>query len=118
MRCVHVWCGRAWRLAGAGGRVIRTRAHVAEGLERRVLLSAYTLKTLATFNDPNGLSFHTDALAVDNAGNLFGATSAGGANNLGFIFKLPQGSSTIVPLADFNSQVSDPLSSLLIDANG
>ncbi|MBT9096463.1 hypothetical protein KFZ76_01910 [Methylovulum psychrotolerans] len=47
----------------------------------------WTLATLADFNGTDG-SWSTSRLVRDTAGNLYGTTTAGGANNLGTVFKI------------------------------
>ena len=63
------------------------------------------------------------SLSVDTAGNLYGTTSEGGANEFGSIFKLSPGSGgwTYTSLKDFSSNCSDgciPLSTVTIDSGG
>ncbi len=77
-----------------------------------------TISVLASFNGTNGSSPQS-ALLLDGAGNLFGTTFNGGANNDGVVFELAHGSSTITALASFdgsNGQYS--YGSLVADANG
>jgi uncharacterized repeat protein (TIGR03803 family) len=60
-----------------------------------------TITTLASFNGTNGAS-PCGAVSMDNSGNLYGATSTGGASYEGTVFELAQGSGTITTLASFN----------------
>ena len=66
----------------------------------------YTLTTLVSFNGNDGAG-PTAGLIEDRAGNLFGTTNAGGANNLGTAFKISKANSgyaaTPTILASFDS---------------
>lgn len=60
-------------------------------------------------------------LAIDSAGNLYGTTSAGGANEVGTLFKLAlvNGSWVETDLHDFSSTDGEPPNGgIVIDANG
>ena len=70
-------------------------------LENRSLLTSYTLTTLASFDGANG-SFPFGDLVMDSEGNLYGTAFLGGADNLGTVFEIPQGSTTITTLVSFN----------------
>ena len=79
-----------------------------------------TLSTLASFNGTNG-SLPYAGLLADSAGNLFGATGAGGANNDGTLFELAKGSSgyTLNTLASFNNtNGTTPYGTLIADSAG
>src|SRR5580765_4140819 len=106
------------RRSARAGRVELSIKCVAENLERRLLLSSYSVKTLATLSGVNSQTFLPESLVVDNAGNVYGTTSTGGAHDNGMVFELPQGRSTIVTLADFGSTVSTSAGGLLIDSSG
>jgi uncharacterized repeat protein (TIGR03803 family) len=55
----------------------------------------------------------------DAAGNLYGTTSSGGANNLGTIYKIAVGTHAFTKLADVNSTAgSSPFSPLLVGGDG
>jgi YVTN family beta-propeller protein/uncharacterized repeat protein (TIGR03803 family) len=56
---------------------------------------SYTLTTLVSFNGTNG-SIPVAGLIADAAGNLFGTTNAGGANNEGTVFEIT-GSGFVTP---------------------
>ena len=79
-----------------------------------------TIVTLATFNGANGASPEgSGGLIADAAGNLYGTTYAGGANNLGTVFKLTAGTRQLVTLATFDGTPGyGPLGSLAADGNG
>jgi uncharacterized repeat protein (TIGR03803 family) len=60
-------------------------------------------------------------MVLDPQGNLFGTTSGGGANNLGTVFQIAAGSSTIITLASFNGPEGGsrlPYGGLARDAQG
>jgi uncharacterized repeat protein (TIGR03803 family) len=68
--------------------------------------TAWTFKTLATFNNTNG-KYPYGSLTVDAVGNLYGTTSLGGANGNGTAFRLSppaagQTAWTFKTLASFN----------------
>lgn len=64
-----------------------------------------TVNTIATFSNNNGAS-PQGALAIDAAGNLYGTTRSGGANNVGTIFEVAKGSGSVTTLYSFNSGAS------------
>jgi uncharacterized repeat protein (TIGR03803 family) len=77
-----------------------------------------TITTLASFNGSNG-SGPGGGLLMDGSGNLYGTTTAGGANGNGTVFALPAGSGTITTLASFNgSNGSAPQAGLVMDSSG
>ena len=73
----------------------------------------------ATFNGTNG-SHPTTPLIRDANGNLFGTTSAGGANGLGAIFEVPAGTGTVFTLASLTAATtgSTPAAGLLENSSG
>src|SRR5262249_19135408 len=80
-----------------------------------------TVTTLAAFftgNNTDGI--HPNGrLVLDTNGNLFGTTGAGGANNLGTVWELAKGSSTITILASFNgTNGANPYAGLIQDSSG
>jgi len=79
-----------------------------------------TIVTLATFDGANGASPEgSGGLIADAAGNLYGTTYAGGANNLGTVFKLTAGTRQLVTLATFDGTNGyGPLGGLAADGNG
>jgi uncharacterized repeat protein (TIGR03803 family) len=61
-----------------------------------VLLSAacyaqVNFTTVTSFNGTNGSTPGPSALIVDNSGNLWGTTEAGGSNNAGTVFEISGG---------------------------
>jgi len=74
--------------------------------------------SLATFDGIQ--SWEPNALIVDSAGNLFGTTQYGGANNDGMVFEIPAASSTIITLASFTSYSNgiNPKAGLVEDSAG
>ncbi|MBV9758747.1 MAG: hypothetical protein JO047_17015, partial [Alphaproteobacteria bacterium] len=83
--------------------------------------AGYTLRTLVKFDGTNGVPPNS-GLMVDSAGNLFGETAGGGANNQGTIFELIKngGSYRLTTLASFDptSSGSAPGGGLIADAAG
>ncbi len=81
----------------------------------------YTLTTLATFTGTNGAN-PEGSLTADAAGNLYGTTYAGGANNAGTVFELPKtsgGYGAVTTLANFIRAIGTfPQGSLTADAAG
>ena len=77
------------------------------------------INILASFNGTNGTAPQA-GLITDAAGDLFGTTRYGGANNVGTVFELAQGSMTgITTLASFvTTDGSQPLSQLMMDGAG
>ncbi len=77
-----------------------------------------TPTVLASFNGTNGANSYA-GLVRDAAGNLFGTTSAGGANGFGTIFELAAGSSTPTALASFDgAHGNSSFAALVRDAEG
>lgn len=73
---------------------------------------------IASFNGANGMN-PVGGLVADAAGNLYGATSLGGAYGDGTVFELNPNTGVIAKLADFNAATGfSPTGSLLIDAAG
>ena len=87
-----------------------------EPLEPRRLPSITTLASL--MDAPNG-GTPGGGLVADTSGNLFGATSRGGAYGDGTIFEIAHGSTAITTLATFNgANGQDPQSTLIVDSDG
>src|SRR5271165_2017459 len=84
-------------------------------------MSAPALTSLYSFHGPDG-GDPTDGVFIDAAGDLFGTTHSGGANNLGTVFEIPAsgasygGAGTLV---NFSSQTgTHPDAGLISDAAG
>ncbi len=86
-----------------------------EMLETRVTPS---LAPLAAFGTPDGTHLK-GGLVMDSSGNLYGTAPGGGAADLGTVFELARGSSTLTPLASFTStNCYDPSGALVMDSSG
>lgn len=76
------------------------------------------LTTLASFNGANG-NYPSSTLIADAAGNLYGTTQIGGANNFGTIFKVAAGTNTLTTLHSFDgTHGSYPYAGVIADADG
>ena len=81
---------------------------------------ASTPTTLVSFNGSDGQG-HVAGLIADGAGNLFGTTEFGGANNVGTVFELVNngGSYNLTTLVTFNiTNGAVPFGGLIADAAG
>ncbi len=88
------------------------------GTVYEVFKDSGTVGIVASFNVTNGAA-PMGGLVQDKNGNLFGTTSAGGANGDGTIFEIVKGSGTITTLMSFNgTNGSAPLGGLAIDKLG
>lgn len=76
-----------------------------------------TITPLASF-DSSTTGSDATSLIVDSHGNVFGATSSGGANSDGTIFELAAGSNTITPLASYSSSNYGGIQNIAIDGQG
>jgi len=74
--------------------------------------------TLASFGGANG-EYPVAGLLIDGSGNLYGTTSAGGANGDGTVFEVAAGSGLVTTLASLGgSNGSDPIGGLTLDGSG
>jgi uncharacterized repeat protein (TIGR03803 family) len=88
------------------------------GLVWELVPGSGTITTLASFDGTNG-NLPLAGATLDANGDLFGTTFIGGANNLGTVWELAKGSSTITALASFNGPDGErPRSGVTLDANG
>ena len=79
---------------------------------------SYTEQVLASFNYTNGIG-PASSLVIDRAGDVFGTTPGGGANQDGTVFEVAAGSGIITDVVSFNgTDGSDPIGGLTIDAAG
>jgi uncharacterized repeat protein (TIGR03803 family) len=79
---------------------------------------SYAVTTLAAFNGTNGEGPSANLIA-DAAGNLYGTTQYGGANDDGTVFEIKTGSGAITTLATFNGTDGRiPIGGLITDAAG
>ncbi len=77
-----------------------------------------TITSLASFNGSNGAE-PEGVLVMDTNGNLYGTTHSGGSSSYGVVFELPNGSSTITTLANFNDTNGEfPGAGLTMDSAG
>ena len=95
------------------------RRAAAETLERRCLLSAYTLSQIG-YLWANGTGANPQStLVADSAGDLYGTTPYGGAYGVGTVFEIAKGSTTVTTLASFSStDRSNPIGGVAVDAAG
>ncbi|HET6246261.1 MAG TPA: choice-of-anchor tandem repeat GloVer-containing protein [Tepidisphaeraceae bacterium] len=83
-----------------------------------VAAGSTTSTSLAVFNGTNGAD-PLSTLAIDNSGDLFGTTRLGGANGLGTVFEIANGTNAITKLASFSSATgSSPGDGLVLDSSG
>jgi uncharacterized repeat protein (TIGR03803 family) len=76
-------------------------------------------RTLLAFDGAAGGVGPYAPLMVDERGNLYGTTSAGGASNAGTVFKLsPRGRFTVLYSFTGDSDGANPYAELIMDANG
>ena len=76
------------------------------------------MKTLDVFTGDNGAAA-TGALTFDAAGNLYGATEQGGANNLGTVYEIAKGTTSIKTLVSFDGAgAAVPLTGVIVDGSG
>ena len=83
-----------------------------------IAAASNAITTLATFNDSNGYAPYA-GLLIDAAGNLFGTTSSGGANEDGTVFEVLAGSHTLQTMVSFDDTTgTTPRAGLVADAAG
>jgi uncharacterized repeat protein (TIGR03803 family) len=80
---------------------------------------ASTITTVAQFGGPGGGFSGNGDLIMDDAGNIFGTTSAGGASGDGTIFEVVKGSGSVTVLASFDgANGKRPTAGVVRDAAG
>lgn len=97
------------------------RARILEPLEPRMLLTTYTVATVATFTGGGklGTGAQPGGLVMAADGDLYGVAGGGGKDGYGLVFKVAAGTSTIIPLASFDrTDGIYPRGSLVVDAQG
>lgn len=91
-----------------------------ESIEKRYLLSGWSLQTLASFDGTDGKG-PIGQLAVDSSGNTYGATEEGGAFNTGTVFEIAGGSNQITTLASLGGASGAgvyPATGVVLDSQG
>ena len=89
-----------------------------DGTVFEIAKSTGKLTTLATFTGSNG-EYPERGLTIDAAGDLFGTTFHGGADNDGTVFEIVKSTGALITLATFTgANGASPLSALVIDAAG
>ena len=90
----------------------------AVGVIFEILHGSSQITDLASFNKTNG-EFPIAGLMLDSTGNLFGTAQVGGANNDGTVFEIPQGTTSLITLVNFNdANGQNPDSALTLDSSG
>jgi uncharacterized repeat protein (TIGR03803 family) len=87
-------------------------------MERRVLLSAYTLSDVAYFGTNTSGAAPNSTLAVDSSENFYGTTAQGGAYGLGTVFEIASGSQEATALVTFNGTNGLYPNGVTVDASG
>ena len=96
--------------AGLGGK----------GTVFEILQGTTVITPLSSFNGANGANPYA-GVTLDSSGNLFGTTSAGGANNFGAVFEIPHGTTAITVLGSFTNSVTigaNPRRAVILDSSG
>ena len=89
-----------------------------DGTVFEIAKSTGELTTLATFTGANG-EHPERGLTIDAAGDLFGTTFRGGADNDGTVFEIVKSTGALITLATFTgANGASPLSQLVSDAAG
>jgi len=107
-------------LIDVGGNLYGTTssADASSGTVFEIAAGTHTVTTLATFNFTNGAQ-PDGSLIMDAAGDLFGTTSGGGADDYGTVFEVAAGSDSVTTLATFNlHNGAYPYGNLIADAAG
>ncbi len=95
-----------WGGAGAGNGC---------GIIYALVHQSHRMRVLHTFSGPDGCM--PNGIVGDGAGNLYGVTTAGGANNLGTVFKL-DATGTLTTLHSFDENAYSPPGGVVIDSKG
>ena len=90
----------------------------SDGAVYEIASGTGVINDLASFNGANGSAPYS-SVTLDSSGNLFGTTSAGGANNAGTVFEIAHGSNAILNIASFSDATGDiPAGGVTLDSNG
>ncbi|HEY2588598.1 MAG TPA: choice-of-anchor tandem repeat GloVer-containing protein, partial [Tepidisphaeraceae bacterium] len=88
------------------------------GTAFEIVAGSGTATALASFNGVNGKRPEA-GVTFGAAGDLFGTTSLGGANNDGTVFEIAKGTNTITTLASFNGTDGlEPWAAVILDPSG
>jgi uncharacterized repeat protein (TIGR03803 family) len=111
-------------LDGSGNLIGTTRGQTTGAVQDygtvfSVAAGTHALSTIGSFNLSNGGLPYGDLIA-DAAGNLFGTTQIGGANNEGTVFEIDAATHTLTTIASFDGATTGghPQAGLIADANG
>ncbi len=88
-----------------------------DGMVYKINYGTLTINTYASFNGVNGANPQA-GVVFDSAGNLYGTTNYGGANNDGVVYEIAKGSTTITDLASFNGTNGANPRSIVLDSSG
>ena len=89
-----------------------------DGTVFEIAKSTGALTTLASFTGSNG-ALPERGVTIDAAGDLFGTTYDGGADNDGIVFEVVKSTGALLTLATFKgANGANPLSDLVVDAAG
>ena len=84
----------------------------------REACGGFNLTTVAALGVPNG-SNPFGGVTLDNQGNIYGTTEAGGSDNDGTVFKITAGTSNVSTIVNFSGTNGDePFAGLTLDAQG
>ena len=72
------------------------------GTVYEVVKGTNTIKALTSFGGDSPGAYPAGNIAMDGGGNIYGTTESGGKANLGIIYKLASGTSTVTTLATFD----------------
>jgi uncharacterized repeat protein (TIGR03803 family) len=81
------------------------------------ITSAYSFKTVASFDNTNGL-YPDGTLAADSAGSLFGTTQLGGLNGGGVVYQIAHGTNTVIPISAAIAGAQQPQGELATEFGG
>src|SRR6185437_413895 len=106
----------------AAGNLYGTAANTSQSEEEvfEVLKGSGTITVLATILSPSSspTGYLLNGVVLDATGNLYGASTAGGTFNDGFIYEVAKDSGTITTLATFNGANGETPNGLVIDPAG